>query len=138
MSTVTDNRFDLDSSGLRQFGLLVGSAFAVIFGLFLPWLFDYGFPVWPWVLAGVLFVWGLAAPDSLQPVYRLWMRFGLALNRVTSPLILGILFYGIFTPVSVVMKIIGRDAMHRSFDADADSYRVVSNNPHKEKFRRPF
>jgi hypothetical protein len=84
---------ELDAKGLRSFALTTGGIVVALFGLLLPWLLDLGFPIWPWVLAAVLGVWGLAAPATLRPVYRGWMRFGLLASRITTPIILGIVFY---------------------------------------------
>ena len=47
-----------DKKGLREFGLITGGLFVGLFGLLFPWLFSFALPVWPWVIAGVL--WGLA------------------------------------------------------------------------------
>ena len=129
---------ELDRHGLRQFALSTGAIVAVLFGLFFPWLLDVNYPIWPWILAGVLAAWGLAAPASLRPVYRGWMRFGLLLNRIMTPLILGILFFLIITPTSALMRLLGRDIMGRSFDEKAESYRVPSIKRPKSHIERPF
>jgi len=129
---------ELDRRGLRQFALSTGAIVAVLFGLFFPWLLDGRFPVWPWIVAGALAGWGLAAPASLGPVYRAWMRFGLLLNRIVTPVILGVLFFTIITPISLLMRLIRRDAMTRSFDKDTDSYRVPSAKRPKIHMERPF
>ncbi len=129
---------ELDRRGLRQFALSTGAIVAVLFGLFFPWLLEVNFPIWPWIVAGVLAGWGLVAPASLRPVYRGWMRFGLLLNRIVTPVILGVLFFLIITPMSVLMRMLRRDAMARSFDEEAKSYRVPSAKRPKSHMERPF
>ena len=129
---------ELDAKGLRQFGLLTGGIIVVLFGLVLPWLFGFGFPLWPWIVGAVLGAWAGAAPRSLRPVYGVWMRFGLLLNRVTTPIILAVVFYGVITPTSLVMRVLGRDAMARRFDRTANSYRVPSKPPPKRNLEKPF
>ncbi len=129
---------ELDRRGLRQFALSTGGIVAVLFGLFFPWILDVGFPVWPWVVAALLATWGLAAPASLRPVYRGWMRFGLLLNRIVTPVILGILFFVIITPTSAIMRLFRRDTMARSFDVKAETYRVPSAKRPKSHMERPF
>ena len=84
---------ELDRKGLREFGLVTGAIVAGLFGLFFPWLLETGLPAWPWAVGGGLGLWALVAPASLRPVYRTWMRLGLALSRITTPLILGVVFY---------------------------------------------
>jgi len=129
---------ELDRRGLRQFALSTSAIVAVLFGLFFPWLLNVGFPVWPWIVAGVLAGWGLVAPASLRPVYIGWMRFGLLLNRIVTPVILGILFYLVITPIGAFMRLIRRDAMARSLDENAKSYRVPSTKRPKTHMERPF
>lgn len=129
---------ELDAAGLRHFALTTGAIVAVLFGLVLPWLFEFRLPVWPWVVGGTLALWGVVAAPSLRPVYRGWMRFGLLLNRIVSPVVLGILFFGMFTPIALAFRLFGRDAMARRFDADAATYRVASARPPKEHVERPF
>jgi hypothetical protein len=57
------------------------------------------------------------------------MKLGELLGRVVSPIVLGVIFYGVFTPVGVVMRLCRRDAMCRSFDAAAPSYWVRRDPP---------
>lgn len=128
----------LDRKGLREFALLTGGIIAVLFGLFFPWLLNKAWPLWPWVIAGILSVWGLTAPLSLQPVYRGWMKLGLQLSRITTPLILGIVFYGLITPMGLIMRMTRHDPMSRRIDAAADSYRVKHDKPPRKNVERPF
>ena len=138
MATMTHEIPELDAKGLRQFALVTGAILALLFGLALPWLLSFGYPTWPWIVAGILVAWGLLAPSSLRPVYRGWMRFGLIMNRVVTPLILGIMFFLIITPVALVMKLIRRDPMQRTLDASKSSYRVASSKAPREKMERPY
>ncbi len=114
----------LDPKGLRKFGLQFAAIISVLFGLLLPWLLAVNFPVWPWVIALVVALWALAAPASLRVGYTAWMRLGLLLNRVTSPILLGFIYFAVFTPVAVCLKLMRRDLLSRSVDASATSYRV--------------
>ena len=129
---------ELDRKGLRHFGLVTGGIVAGLFGVLLPWLLSHAYPYWPWVIAIVLAVWALAAPHTLRPVYRGWMRFGLVLNRVTTPLIMGVVFFLVIAPVSLGMRILGRDPMTRGFDDAAKSYRVASKKAPREHMEKPF
>lgn len=128
---------DLDRKGLREFGLTTGGIVAVLFGLVLPWLLGRPLPVWPWALLAVLGGWALAAPMSLRPVYRGWMRFGLFMNKIVTPVIMGIVFYLVVTPMALVLKLRGKDYLSRRFD-DSQSYRVKSERPVPENLKRPY
>ena len=76
---------ELDRNGLRQFGLTMGGAVVVIFGLFFPWMLDLEWPVWPWVIAALFWLLAVINPLWLRWIYRTWMRFGLLAGRVMTP-----------------------------------------------------
>ncbi len=129
---------DLDSKGLREFGLTTGAIVLVLFGGLLPWVFEFTYPVWPWVVGAVLGLWAVLAPATLKPVYRLWMRLGLLLSRVTTPLIMGLVFFVIILPAGLLMRLFGKDPMARGFDDEASSYRVASRDAPKDHMEKPF
>ena len=128
---------ELDRKGLRHFGILTGGIIGVLFGILIPWIFGHNFPRWPWVFFGTLAVWGVLAPMSLRPVYRNWMRFGLIMSRITTPLIMGIVFYFVITPAGLIKRIFGNDSMAREFD-DSSSYRTKSEKPSADRLKRPY
>ena len=135
---VTDDIAELDAKGLREFALLTAAILVVLFGLALPGLFGFRWPLWPWLLACLLVSWGLLAPASLRLVYRGWMRFGLLMNRIMTPVVLGLVFFVVITPVALVMKMMRKDPMARSLPAATNSYRVPSTKPAREKMERPY
>ena len=129
---------ELDRKGLREFGLTTGAIVAALFGLFFPWLLERAIPLWPWLLAALLGAWGLAAPLSLRPVYRGWMRFGLALSKVTTPLIMGLVFFIVITPMSLLLRLLGKDQLSRKLSPEVDTYRVTSHQAPKRNLERPY
>jgi hypothetical protein len=136
IAEIPDN---LSAKELRKFGVTTGIIVAILFGLFFPWLLSRAIPLWPWILAGVLVAWGLVAPKTLRLVHRGWMRFGLIMSKITTPIILGILFYIVILPTGVIRRLLGFDSMARSFDDDDDaSYRVESKKLKPEHLKRPF
>jgi Saxitoxin biosynthesis operon protein SxtJ len=128
---------DLDRKGLREFGLVTGGVLVGLFGLLIPWLFERAYPRWPWLVLSLLAIWSLAAPLSLRPLYRLWMRFGYVLSRITTPLILGGVFFLVITPMGLLRRAFGRDAMARKFD-ESETYRVPSRQTPANNLKRPF
>lgn len=128
----------LDAAGYRKFGLMMGIIVALLFGLLLPWLFDFNFPLWPWILFAVFALVALVYPLALQPVYLGWMRFGLVMNWINTRLILGLLFYGIFLPIGLFFKLIGRDTMHRKFDQKLSSYRKSGQPDDANNMEHPY
>jgi hypothetical protein len=138
MMTAPHSIPELDRKGLRDFGLVTGGIVAIVFGLFFPWMLARPWPLWPWVLFGLLGGFGLVAPLSLRPVYYVWMRFGLLLNKVTTPLILGIVFFLVISPLGLLRRLSRNDPMARTFDSKARSYRVASREKPPDQLERPF
>lgn len=129
---------ELDASGLRRFGLTTGLLLAALFGLLVPWVFGREWPLWPWLLGAALGGWALLAPGTLRPVYRAWMWFGLLLSRITNPIILGIVYFVVFTPIALVMRLFGRDILARKLRLPLPSYRCPSRKRPRTHMERPF
>jgi len=138
----------LDRKGYREFGLVTGAIVVGLFGLAIPFIFDFWsypswpapFPLsWPWLIFYVLGVLALVAPMALKPVYKVWMTFGLFMGTyIMTPLIMCIVFYGMFMPMGLVMRLFGKDGMTRKLDASADTYRVISIDPPAKNLEKPY
>ena len=128
----------LDRKGYRNFAITTGSVIALIFGGFLPWVFGFSYPIWPWVLLLILVVWGLLAPATLKPVYVGWMTFALLINKITTPIILGIVFYVFISPLALLLRIFKKDPIPKKFEDSTESYRVHSGEQDHEHLERPF
>lgn len=127
-----------DRKGLRDFGLTSGAIVAVLFGLLLPWLVERDFPLWPWVVCGVLVTWSLVAASTLRPVYRVWMRFGILMSRVTVPVLMSLVFFLVLTPLGAVRRLLAGDQLAKHRDPSLDSYRSPSDRRSPEDMKRPF
>lgn len=128
----------LDARGLRKFGLTFALIIAVVFGLLIPWIFDLQYRWWPWVIATIFLLWSLTAANTMGPFYRLWMRFGLVLNAITSRIILGAVFYLMVLPIGLIMRLRKRDPMARTWNSDYASYRTPSQKPKTNQMEKPF
>ena len=129
---------EADRQELRKFGLVFATGVTLIFGLFLPWLFEHPWPTWPWIAAGILVVAALLLPPVLRPVYWLWMKFGHVLGWINTRIILGITFLLFFVPVALVFHLLGKDPMRRRLDPSANSYRIKSEHLPRERMEKPF
>jgi hypothetical protein len=113
----------IDRRQLRDFGLIVGGIFGGM-GLW-PLVWRGTSPrLWALALAVVLVVPALVAPRLLAPAHRVWMTLGWALGWVNTRILLGVVFYGVMTPMGVVMRLFGHDPMRRRLDPAAETYRV--------------
>ena len=127
-----------DKQELRKFGLEFSGMFILIFGLLLPWIWDKSSPEWPWIVAAVFVATALLAPVALGPVYRLWMKIGHVLGWVNTRIILGIMFFFMFAPVALVLRLLRKDMLRRRLDASATSYRIASEHLPRDRMERPY
>jgi hypothetical protein len=87
------------------------------------------FHPWALALAAIFAAVTLTRDEWLAPLNRAWMKLGAAMHVVVSPLIMGIMFFGVFTPMGWVMRRFGWDAMRRARDATATSYWIRRDPP---------
>ena len=81
----------------------------------------------PWALAvgALLLIPALIVPRSLGPVHRVWMLVGDMLGWINTRILLGVVFYGLITPMGLVRRFFGYNTMRRAYEAGVESYRVV-------------
>ena len=127
-----------DRQELRKFGFVFAAGLVLIFGLFFPWVLEKPSPSWPWIVAAVFAGSALVLPQALKPVYLLWMKIGHVLGWINTRIILGVVFFIIFAPVALLIRLFGKDPMHRQLDATTSTYRVISEKPPRERMERPF
>ena len=121
---------------LRNFGLIVGGVFFLI-GIWPLIRHGDGMRLWAVALGTILVPLGLVAPTILAPLFKVWMKIGHVMGWVNTRIILGILYFGLITPMGVVMRIFGWDSMRRTLSRDAVSYRVVRQaRPHNHMTRQ--
>jgi len=71
----------------------------------------------------------LVKPALLARLNRLWVTLGVWLGRAVSPIALGVLFYGVLTPLGAVMRLTGKDPLRLKLDSRADSYWIPREAP---------
>ena len=107
---------------LRKFGLLVGGILALI-GLLFLWRGRHEIVrIVLWSIGGFLIVFGAIAPMVLKLIYVAWMKFAFVLGWVNSRILLSIIFFVFFTPMALIQRVFGRDALHQRMDKGTDSY----------------
>jgi predicted membrane channel-forming protein YqfA (hemolysin III family) len=105
---------------LRKFAITIAIVLAVI-GAVLFWKDRAGYQ-YLWIAALVLVACGWAMPVILKPLYFVWMAFAALLGWIMTRVILGILFYIIFTPIGVIGRLLGKRFLDLRWKAAADSY----------------
>ncbi len=121
---MTDIKLNLTSKDLRKFGVVMAIAFGII-GLIPAWKDHWTISYVFWGISVILFLLpALIYPMSLRPIHKYWMKFAIAVGWFNSRLILSLMFYLVFTPVALFMKLIGRDPLERRYVKESDTYWV--------------
>jgi saxitoxin biosynthesis operon SxtJ-like protein len=94
----------------RLFGLQVGAAFLVL-GAVASWRGHPRSAVVLGALGGALVVGGLLVPDRMDPIYRGWMRLAAAISKVTTPVVMGALYFLVLTPTGLLLRAFGHRAL---------------------------
>ena len=128
----------ITNNQLREFGVVFSIGVLLIFGLLIPYWVDK--PASDWVLFAALPVGiiALILPIILKPVYIVWMKIGAVLGWVNTRIILGVVYFVVFVPVGLLMRLLGKDPMSRNLKENLTSYRVETQTTDAQKMERPY
>ena len=121
----------------RKFGLF----FSVVFSLIASYFFYLENNFWFYIfglLALVFIIITLINNDFLGPLNKLWFKFGLLLGKIVSPVVMGLIFFGIFTPIAIFMRLIGRDELRLKFKNQSTHWIKRKTSNQSEFFKRQF
>jgi hypothetical protein len=115
----------------RSFGIV----FTLVFLAVGVWIVSEGQSKgWLFFVSAALFlVVAIARPSILGPLNRAWAKFGLLLGRVINPVVLGVVFFLVVTPIAVVLRLWGKDSLHLKSNPDLKSY-WIDRSPAGPKF----
>ena len=117
-------------------------SFGIVFSIFFLFISIYLFlnehPTYYWSLfVSVIFLLlGLMNSKILSPLNLLWFKFGLLLGKIVSPFVMGIIFYVVVTPISILLKIFGKDVLNLKFNNNK-TYWIEKNGP-KSNMKKQF
>tara|TARA_Y200000002_G_C22341055_1_gene520928 strand:+ start:51 stop:428 length:378 start_codon:yes stop_codon:yes gene_type:complete len=117
-------------SPYRSFGILFFIVFVII--AFWPLLNENEIRIWALITSLIFLVLGLLNSRILLPFYNLWMLFGRILQKIIPPIVLGILFFFLVTPIGIMLKIFKKDVLNLDLKKKENSYWI------KRKFKILF
>ena len=88
--------------------------------------------------ASIFLLITLIKSDALIPLNKLWMLFGLLLSVIVSPIVLGIIFFGLFTPIAMLMRLSGRDELRLKLSQKVSHWIRRSEPINSESFKHQF
>ena len=93
----------------RSFGIVFFIVFLLI--SFYPLLNDNNYRLWAIVVSLIFLFLGLINSNLLTPLNLLWLKFGLLLGKIVSPIIMGLVFFFVVTPTGIIMRLLGKDLL---------------------------
>ena len=128
---------ELNLPSNRKFGFFFTFVFTVTATYFyyaknIVWVYIF-------VAAAMIFLFiTLIKSDALLHFNKLWMRFGLLLGMFISPIVLGVIFYGMFTPIAMLMRLSGRDYLRLKFAQKISHWILRKEAIKPESFKNQF
>jgi len=114
------DKLKLGKKSLRQFGITMAIAFLIITLII---FIRHKYSVIPaFIISAIFLILAFTLPALLKPIYILWMRMAFVLGWINTRLILFILFYLVFTPIGLVMRLFRVDLLDKKIDKNKDSY----------------
>ena len=125
---------DIKIGSNRSFGLVFFVVFLLI--SIYPFLKDGNIRIWSLIISFIFLVLGLLNSNLLSPLNKLWFRFGLFLGKIISPIIMGIIFFLVVTPIAIIMRLFKKDILNLEFKEN-NTYWIDKTGP-KSKMKNQF
>ena len=124
----------INKSSNRSFGIVFFIVFLII-GVY-PLINQSEIRVWSVVISLIFLLLGLTNSKILTPLNYLWFKFGIFLGKIISPLIMGIIFFFVVTPIAILMRLLGKDLLNLKLNKN-QSYWIEKTGP-KSKMKNQF
>ena len=121
-------------SSNRSFGIVFFVVFLLI--ALYPFTNNGEIRIWSVIISLFFLVLGILNSKILTPLNKIWFRFGIFLGKIISPLIMGIIFFMVVTPIGLIMRLIGKDVLNLRYNKEK-SYWIEKSGP-KSKMKNQF
>ena len=125
---------DVKISSNRSFGIVFFVVFLLI--ALYPLINGENIRIWSAVISLIFLVLGLLNSKFLTPLNKLWFKFGIFLGKIISPVVLGIIFFLVVTPIGLLMRLLGKDLLNLRYNKNK-SYWIEKSGP-KSKMKNQF
>ena len=118
----------------KSFGIVFFVVFLLI--AIYPLINNGELRIWSSVIAIIFLILGLTNSKVLTPLNKLWFKFGLFLGKIISPIVMGIIFFFVVTPIAIFMKLLRKDLINLKFNNNS-TYWIEKKGP-KSKMKNQF
>ena len=124
----------ISKSSNKSFGIVFFIVFLII--AFYPLFYEGSLRIWSLIISITFLILGLTNSKVLTPLNNIWISFGIILGKVISPLIMGIIFFFVVTPIGFIMRMLGKDILNLKYNKNK-SYWIETSGP-KSKMKNQF
>ena len=125
---------DIKISSNKSFGIVFFVFFLIV--AIYPLINNSDIRIWSLVISIFFLILGLINSKLLTPLNKLWFKFGILLGKIISPLVMGIIFFLVVTPIGILMKILKKDLLNLNYNNNK-TYWIEKNEP-KSKMKNQF
>jgi hypothetical protein len=125
---------DVKISSNRSFGIVFFVVFLLI--ALYPLTYEGEIRIWSLIISIIFLILGLLNSKILAPLNKIWFKFGILLGKIVSPLIMGVIFFLVVTPIGLIMRLLGKDVLNLKYNKNK-SYWIEKNGP-KSKMKNQF
>ena len=125
---------DVKLGSNKSFGIVFFVVFLLI--AIYPILSDGDLRLWSLIISLVFLILGLINSRLLTPLNKLWFKFGILLGKIISPVIMGIIFFLVVTPIGILMRLFKKDVLNLSFNKNKSYW--IEKNDQKSKMKNQF
>ena len=118
----------------RSFGIVFFIVFLLI--SIYPLINNESIRIWSLIASLIFLFLGIINSNILSPLNKLWFKFGIFLGKIISPIIMGIIFFLVVTPIGLIMRLIGKDVLNLRYN-NFKSYWIEKTGP-KSKMKNQF
>ena len=125
---------DIKIGSNRSFGIVFFVVFLIIATY--PLINGDELRLWSLIISIIFLFLGLVNSKILNPINKLWFKFGIFLGKIISPLVMGIIFFLVVTPIGLLMRLLNKDLLNLRFNNNS-SYWIEKTEP-KSKMKNQF
>ena len=128
------NQDDIKIGSNRSFGIVFFIVFLII--SIYPLLHGENIRVWSLIISIIFLILGLLNSKLLNPLNKIWFKLGLILGKIISPIVMGIIFFLVVTPIALFMRLLKKDLLNLKFNKK-NTYWIEKSGP-KSKMKNQF
>ena len=125
---------EIKISSNRSFGIVFFVVFLLI--AVYPLINSEEIKVWSIIISFIFLILGLLKSKILSPLNTLWFKFGIFLGKIVSPIIMGVIFFFVVTPIGLTMRLLRKDPLNLKYNLNK-SYWIEKSGP-KSKMKNQF